>query len=596
MRPLLTLYEDEKIWAINSQASTIFTITPSSTSKLDLSSNSSNSIHEKDTKLRYSETLGPQSYTFDHIYGPESTSQQIYFEVSRPTVLRVLNGLNGTIFMYGQTTSGKTFTMLGSPEYPGILPCSIREIFQAIAKDPENDFNVWVSYIEIYNEQVNDLLAPGKVNLKIKEDPKQGVTIQDVKQQQVWTFDQVILLMNYGEEHRTYRETSIHEHSSRSHTLFQVFIESRARGSKSRGRLRSSYLNLVDLAGSERLSEFDSKTLGQAGEAGYINRSLFVLAHVVSKLAEGKTRHIPYRDSKLTRILSQALGGNSLTSIVCTVSPAAMNYQQTLSTLRFATRAKTVHNVPHINETLGELSSSSEFKAQQGRLQRELLDLNTAKISYEAKCGFLQSQLESCEREVMMKEQEIEQVLEASLKEREVLERLKFLLEKQEIGFDKEKVKLNEEHRRMSELYQEERKIRLGLEKELARYKEAWARNAKTEQQTLTHLNKLIEKSGGSPVEILEDEVSCCADLGMGFVEALVFHIESEVCVKSESVGEWKDVSGKVVAEYKRSLEKLQGMYFNRVESLSESLIDDKRKVNEILDSHRGGDSRFKLF
>jgi len=154
--------------------------------------------------------------------------------------------------------------------------------------------------------------------------------------------------MNFGEEHRVYKETSIHEHSSWSHTIFRIYIE-RTSKSKEEPTKTTSMLNLVDLAGSERLSEFEhwKDTLG---ETGHINKSLFILANVINKLAEGKSFHIPYWDSKLTRILSYALGGNSLTAIIATISPASMNYYQTLSTLRFATWAKIVKNKPIVNE------------------------------------------------------------------------------------------------------------------------------------------------------------------------------------------------------------------------------------------------------
>lgn len=589
MRPLLSPYEDEEIWGIDSRTSTVFTLTSSFASKLlDISSNSSGSLREKETRLRYAETLGPQSFSFDFIYGPDSTSQQIYYEVSRPIIHRVINGFNGTIFMYGQTTSGKTYTMLGTPDFPGILPCSIREIFQTIVKDTENEYNVWVSYIEIYNEQINDLLAPGKINLKIKEDPKQGVVIQDVKQQQVWTFDQVILLMNYGEEHRTYRETSIHEHSSRSHTLFQVYIESFARASRGKGRIRYACLNLVDLAGSERLNEFDSKSTTQTGEAGYINKSLFVLAHVVNKLAEGKTKHIPYRDSKLTRILSMALGGNSLASIICTISPAAMNYQQTLSTLRFASRAKTVHNTPHINEILGELATSTDLKHQLTQLQQEVLELNTNKISFETRFKFLENQLEACNREITLKDEQLEQIVESSSKEREVLERLQLVLEKQETEFDKERIRMASQSQKLLEKYQEERKIRDDLEKELENHKEVLARTIKSEQQTLSHLNQLIVKSGGNPVDIPNPNFSYHANNDMDYIDSLVFHIETDVSIPPNNLIEWKDLSCRIVADYKNNLHRLQEQYFNKVQTLSERLIEDQRKIGEIMNSHRG--------
>ncbi len=194
--------------------------------------------------------------------------------------------------------------------------------------------------------------------------------VAGLKKQPIQDFEQGIILLNYGEDHRCYRETTVHEHSSRSHTIFKVYVESRSRGDTI-GPIRSSCLNLVDLAGSERLNEFELKA-ETTGEAGFINKSLFVLANVVSRLAEGKAGYIPYRDSKLTRILSMALGGNSLTTIICTVSPAIMNFHQTLSTLRFATRAKVVENVPRLNEYKGEDESAAQMMAEVAKLREQL--------------------------------------------------------------------------------------------------------------------------------------------------------------------------------------------------------------------------------
>eukprot|EP00357_Protocruzia_adherens_P008266 CAMPEP_0115016942 /NCGR_PEP_ID=MMETSP0216-20121206/27785_1 /TAXON_ID=223996 /ORGANISM="Protocruzia adherens, Strain Boccale" /LENGTH=259 /DNA_ID=CAMNT_0002387591 /DNA_START=38 /DNA_END=814 /DNA_ORIENTATION=+ len=228
MRPLLAPYEDEEVWNADDKAGAISTLSHAvghNASYLDVSSMSSASLRERDLRRRYSE-ITSQNFKFDNVFSQEINTQKIYHTVGRPITQSVLDGYNGTIFMYGQTTSGKTFTMLGSPESPGVLPCAIRDVFQGIKRDTENDYSVWISYLEIYNEQINDLLSPGTSNLKIKEDPKYGVMVSEAKKQQVWTFDQVIILMNYGEEHRIYRETSIHEHSSRSHTIFKVYIES----------------------------------------------------------------------------------------------------------------------------------------------------------------------------------------------------------------------------------------------------------------------------------------------------------------------------------------------------------------------------------
>ena len=183
LRPLLIPYEDEEIWAVNETDNCIYTVQSSASSQSDISESSLNSMKERDIRRRYAETLGHQSISFDHVYGPDSRTADIYQVNGRPIIQSVLNGYHGSIFMYGQTTSGKTYTMIGTPELPGVLPCAIKHIFQSIESDRENEYNVWVSYLEIYNEQINDLLVPGSNNLQVKEDPKKGAFIPKLKQQ-----------------------------------------------------------------------------------------------------------------------------------------------------------------------------------------------------------------------------------------------------------------------------------------------------------------------------------------------------------------------------------------------------------------------------
>jgi hypothetical protein len=273
--------------------------------------------------------------------------------------------------MYGQTTSGKTFTMLGTPNSPGLLPCALRDIFSLIQKEKNPQlYHVHCSYIEIYNENLHDLLTDSN-NLKLVDDNKFGVIVSGAKRVKINSFEDGITLKDFGEENRKYRETLINEYSSRSHTIFQIFIETEYLNSDNVEGVRYSCLNLVDLAGSERLNDYDTKTEA-FGETGYINKSLFVLANVVNKLAENKNSYIPYRDSKLTRLLSQALGGNSLTAVICTVSPAAVNYYQTLSTLRFATRAKIVKTKPSVNEYIDDKGVIEFYKNEVKKLQEEL--------------------------------------------------------------------------------------------------------------------------------------------------------------------------------------------------------------------------------
>ena len=396
VRPLLE-HEDVEFWQVDKEKNIIYTdnyysdqneIINESYALTNNLSNKSLSYTKKDVKkLLIDSIYAPQKFNFDRVYSLDCDSQLIYKEMCKDVVTSALEGYNGSIFMYGQTTSGKTFTMLGSPNNPGILPCVLRDIFIKIKKiKKENDnieFKVYCSYIEIYNENIHDLLTDSNF-LKLIDDKKYGVIVAGAKKVFIDNFETGIEIKNFGEENRKYRETLFNEYSSRSHCIFQIFIESfEMKEENEIPTTKYSCLNLIDLAGSERINEYESKNI-TTGETGYINKSLFVLAHVINKLAEnnqGKKIHIPYRDSKLTRLLSQALGGNSLTTIICTVSPAALNYYQTLSTLRFALRAKSVKLKISSNEYVDDKEKIEYYKNEIKKLKEELKNRNTQDIS-----------------------------------------------------------------------------------------------------------------------------------------------------------------------------------------------------------------------
>ena len=396
VRPLLE-HEDIEFWQVDKDKNIIYTdnyysdqneIINESYALTNNLSNKSLSYTKKDVKkLLIDSIYAPQKFNFDKVYSIENDSQLIYKEMCKDVVSSALEGYNGSIFMYGQTTSGKTYTMLGSPNNPGILPCVLRDIFLKIKKIKQNndniEFKVYCSYIEIYNENIHDLLTDSNF-LKLIDDKKYGVIVAGAKKVIIDNFETGIEIKNFGEENRKYRETLFNEYSSRSHCIFQIFIESfEIKEENDITTNKYSCLNLIDLAGSERINEYESKNV-TTGETGYINKSLFVLAHVINKLAEnnqGKKIHIPYRDSKLTRLLSQALGGNSLTTIICTVSPAALNYYQTLSTLRFAMRAKSVKLKIVSNEYVDDKEKIEFYKNEIKRLKEELKNRTTQDIS-----------------------------------------------------------------------------------------------------------------------------------------------------------------------------------------------------------------------
>ena len=399
VRPLLE-HEDLEFWQTDKEKNIIYTdnyysdqneIINESYALTNNLGNKSLSYIKKDVKkLLIDSIYAPQKFNFDRVYSIDDDSQLIYKEMCKDVVSSALEGYNGSIFMYGQTTSGKTFTMLGSPNNPGILPCALRDIFlkiNKITKENKNiNFKVYCSYIEIYNENIHDLLTDANF-LKLIDDKKYGIIVAGAKKVRIDNFETGIGIKDFGEENRKYRETLFNEYSSRSHSIFQIFIESfEIKDDGELGKSNYSCLNLIDLAGSERINEYETKNI-TTGETGYINKSLFVLANVINKLVEvqqGKKIYIPYRDSKLTRLLSQALGGNSLTTIICTVSPASINYYQTLSTLRFATRAKSVKLRVTNNEYIDDKEKIEFYKNEIRRLKEELKNRNIQDLSLRA--------------------------------------------------------------------------------------------------------------------------------------------------------------------------------------------------------------------
>ncbi|XP_068514656.1 kinesin-like protein KIF17 isoform X4 [Anas acuta] len=283
----------------------------------------------------------------------EHGTEQIYNEVAYPLVEGVTEGYNGTIFAYGQTGSGKSFTMQGVVDpstEKGIIPRAFEHIFESIQCAENTKFLVRASYLEIYNEDVRDLLgADTKQKLELKEHPEKGVYVKGLSLHTVHSVVQCERIMEMGWRNRAVGYTLMNKDSSRSHSIFTIHMEICTIDERGQDHLRAAKLNLVDLAGSERQSKTGA-TGERLKEATKINLSLSALGNVISALVDGRCKHIPYRDSKLTRLLQDSLGGNTKTLMIACLSPADNNYDESLSTLRYANRAKNIKNKPSINE------------------------------------------------------------------------------------------------------------------------------------------------------------------------------------------------------------------------------------------------------
>ncbi|XP_078071478.1 centromere-associated protein E [Mustelus asterias] len=321
-------------------------------------------IHWKADNQTISQISGTRSFSFDRVFHAEETTATLYNEIAHSIVRSIIQGYNGTIFAYGQTSSGKTYTMMGNAAAPGLIPLAICNLFRLINDTPNREFLLRVSYMEIYNESVSDLFAgPKRRPLEVREDMERIVYVAGLTEELAVTYEDVMKLVQKGEKNRHYGETKMNEHSSRSHTIFRLIVESRDITNEA---IIVAHLNLVDLAGSERASQTGAEGV-RLKEGCFINRSLFVLGQVIKKLSDGQAGgFLNYRDSKLTRILQNSLGGNARTLIICTITPVV--FEETLSTLQFASTAKFMKNTPHVNEVLDD-------QAMLKRCHKEIMDL-----------------------------------------------------------------------------------------------------------------------------------------------------------------------------------------------------------------------------
>ncbi|QIW97643.1 hypothetical protein AMS68_003161 [Peltaster fructicola] len=309
------------------------------------------------------------AFTFDRVF-PTNTAQHDVFDYSiKSTVDDVLAGYNGTVFAYGQTGSGKTFTMMGSDigddAAKGIIPRIVEQIFDSIMRsDGSIEFTVKVSYMEIYMEKIRDLLVPQNDNLPIHEDKARGVYVKGLHEFYVGSVDEVYQVLERGSAARMVAATNMNQESSRSHSIFVIEVTQK---NVETGSARSGRLFLVDLAGSEKVGKTGAS--GQTlEEAKKINKSLTSLGMVINALSDGKSTHIPYRDSKLTRILQESLGGNSRTTLIINCSPSGYNYDETMSTLRFGERAKTIKQKAKVNEELSPAQLKALLKKAQSQV------------------------------------------------------------------------------------------------------------------------------------------------------------------------------------------------------------------------------------
>lgn len=396
-------------------------------------------------------------YVYDNVFSTHEHNSKVYDSAAKRLVRRVMEGYHGTVFAYGMTGTGKTFSMQGTATSPGVIPLAITDIFSFIRETPHREFLLRVSYLEIYNEKIHDLLSASssggasisqQEEIKLREDSKRGVYATPLKEEIVQSPTQLLRVIARGDHARRTGSTQFNSRSSRSHAVVQIVVESRERApagscqdrrsGMAPGGVRVSTLSLIDLAGSERAADDKERRT----EGAHINKSLLTLGTIISRLSEDKDRpgnpadkegrHLPYRDSKLTRLLQGALSGNSLVSILCTVqlsATASSHSGETLNTLKFAARAKNsiVSHAKRAEEAFGGGGGDAGSRVLLERYRMEIQALR----------GQLESQTKAqAEKELKLEEQQLEkeaqtrheeQMLEMQLARTALKERIEHL-------------------------------------------------------------------------------------------------------------------------------------------------------------------------
>ncbi|KAL1007360.1 hypothetical protein UPYG_G00085650 [Umbra pygmaea] len=342
-------------------------------------------VRKRDPNKRNNKDL---KFAFDHVFGELSSQVDVFENTTKGILDGVLNGYNCTVFAYGATGAGKTHTMLGSSNDPGVTYRTMTELFSRMDQEKEEKvFDVAFSYLEVYNEQIRDLLA-NVGPLAVREDPSVGVVVQGLTLHKPKSAEHILEALDYGNRNRTQHPTDMNATSSRSHAVFQIYLKQQDRTASLNQNVRVAKMSLIDLAGSERASATNAKGPRQR-EGANINRSLLALGNVINALADpkqNKKAHIPYRDSKLTRLLKDSLGGNCRTVMIANISPSSKSFDDTQNTLKYAYRAKEIksslkRNVLSLDSHISQYAVICEKQREEiAQLKKKLKEYDERKM------------------------------------------------------------------------------------------------------------------------------------------------------------------------------------------------------------------------
>ncbi|XP_024968259.1 kinesin-like protein KIN-5D [Cynara cardunculus var. scolymus] len=545
-----------------------------------------------------------RSFVFDKVFGPNSQQRELYHAAVSPIVFEVLEGYNCTIFAYGQTGTGKTYTMEGggrkrNGEFPsdaGVIPRAVRQIFD-ILEAQSAEYNMKVTFLELYNEEITDLLAleesskfpedKSKKPIALMEDGKGGVLVRGLEEEIVSTADEIYKILEKGSAKRRTAETLLNKQSSRSHSIFSITIHIKERTPEGEEIIRCGKLNLVDLAGSENISRSGARE-GRAREAGEINKSLLTLGRVINTLVE-HSGHIPYRDSKLTRLLRDSLGGKTKTCIIATISPSIHSLEETLSTLDYAHRAKNIKNKPEINQKMMKSAMMKDLYSEIERLKQEVYATREKNGIYIPKDRYLQEEeekkamaekIERMELDVESRGKQFMELQELYNSQQLVNANLSGKLERTEIKLQETEhslLDLEERHRQANITIKEKEFLIYNLLKsEKALVERAFDLRAELENAssdvsslfTKIERKDKIEDGNRILVQQFQSQLTKQLDILHKSVAASVTQQEQQLKGMEEDMQSFVSTKGQATAELQAGLEKLQTLYGSGIKAL----------------------------
>ncbi|NXJ10023.1 KI18A protein, partial [Odontophorus gujanensis] len=483
-------------------------------------------------------------FVFDAVFAETSTQLEVFEHTTKSVLDGFLNGYNCTVLAYGATGAGKTHTMLGSPEDPGVMYLTMMALYNCMEQLKEEKIcNIAVSYLEVYNEQIRDLLV-NSGPLAVREDAQKGVMVQGLTLHQPKSAEDILQMLDYGNKNRTQHPTDANATSSRSHAVFQIYLRQQDKIASISQNVRIAKMSLIDLAGSERASATNAKG-ARFREGANINRSLLALGNIINALADPKSKkqHIPYRNSKLTRLLKDSLGGNCRTIMIAAVSPSFMFYDDTYNTLKYANRAKDIKS--SLKSNVVSLDSHiSQYVKICNEQKKEIMMLKEKLRSYEEKQASIP---ESQDSSVISNHQQVDiqrykEILKNVFANREEI-RKEFLKLEMQLKVSALKINYQRQYYEQIQLMCSEERIEKATFKRdhmLARLRTYYAHVQKKKEEKIEHFEentnwlhrvenemRFLDQDGCIPKELCEDLQHCRLNLEIEDLKAQIEHMLS---------------------------------------------------------------------